>query len=77
MRVLRSKVPSAVCDLNDEQAARWREGGQTVWNEDAKDRLLSARAIARRDHEAAGTPAELAAQTGFPARDIEWEAEAG
>ena len=79
MRLLWGKVPSAVCDLKDEQAARWCEGDQTVWNEDAKAQPLSARAIARRDPEAARTPAEHAARTGRPdpQADLEWEAEVG
>ena len=79
MGLFQRKAPSAVYELNDEQVARWREGDRSAWNEDAKGRPLSARAIARRDREATRTPAELAARMGRPAprADIEWEAEAG
>lgn len=44
-----AKAPTTVYELNDEQVARWREGGQSVWNEDANSRPLPARAIARRE----------------------------
>jgi hypothetical protein len=43
------KAPQMVGDLNDDQVERWREGDNSVWNEDSKGRQLSPRAIARRD----------------------------
>ena len=33
-----AKAPTAVYELADEQVARWREGDQSVWNEDQKGR---------------------------------------
>lgn len=50
MRFLQ-KAPTAVCELNDEQVERWRDGDDSVWNEDNKGRPLSFRALARRDRE--------------------------
>ena len=72
-----AKAPAAVHELNDEQAVRWREGGQSVWTEDAKGRSQPPRAIARRGREASRTPAELAAQVGFPDPQAGLEAEVG
>ena len=72
-----AKSPVAVNELNDEQAARWREGDQSVWKEDSKGRPLPARAIVRRDREATRTPSELAARMGFPDPQADLEAEAG
>ena len=77
MRWFRAKSPALVYELNHEQVARWREGDQSVWNEDAKGRPLPARAIVRRDHEASRTPAELAAQMGRPDLQADLETEAG
>jgi hypothetical protein len=45
------KAPTAVYELNDEQVERWREGDDSVWNEDSKGRPLSFRALARRERE--------------------------
>jgi hypothetical protein len=56
MRWFWAKAPAAVYELNDEQVARWREGDQFIWNEDAKGRPLPARAIAWRHREASRTP---------------------
>jgi hypothetical protein len=43
------KAPETVGDLNLDQVERWRDGDETVWNEDSRGRQLSPRAIARRD----------------------------
>jgi hypothetical protein len=43
-----AKAPTAVYELNDEQVERWREGDQSVWNEDAKGRPLSFNALVER-----------------------------
>jgi hypothetical protein len=45
------KAPTAVYELNDEQAERWRKGDDSVWNEDSKGRPLSFRALARHERE--------------------------
>jgi hypothetical protein len=66
-----TKAPGAVYELSDEQVVRWREGDQTVWNEDRKGRPLPPRAVARRDR------AEARAEKQLGLRDAEWEAEAG
>ena len=56
-----SKAPRMVGDLNQDQVERWREGDESVWNEDAKGRPLSQRAIARRDAKEAKLERELEA----------------
>lgn len=78
MGLFQRKALSALYELNDEQMVRWREGDRSAWNEDANGRPLSALTIARRDPEAARTPAEYPARTGRPdpQADLEWEAEA-
>jgi hypothetical protein len=45
------KAPTAVYELNDEQVERWREGDDSVWNEDSKGRPLSFRALASRERD--------------------------
>ena len=37
------RAPTAVYELNDEQVERWRQGDDSVWNEDSKGRPLSLR----------------------------------
>jgi hypothetical protein len=44
-------APTAVYELNDEQVERWREGDDSVWNEDSKGRPLSLRALAGRERQ--------------------------
>jgi hypothetical protein len=58
------KAPTAVYELNDEQVQRWRDGDDSVWNQDSKGRPLSFLALARRERQ------ERRAER-------EWEAEAG
>lgn len=43
-----AKAPTAVHELSDEQVARWREGDQSVWDQDRKGRPLSFNALAER-----------------------------
>ena len=44
-----AKAPTAVYELSDGQMARWREGDQSVWNENRKGRPLSFTALAERE----------------------------
>lgn len=43
-----AKAPTAVYELPDEQVARWREGDQSVWDQDRKGRPLSFNVLAER-----------------------------
>jgi hypothetical protein len=58
------KAPTAVYELNDEQVERWREGDDSVWNEDSKGRPLSFRALARRDREERRAERECETEAG-------------
>ena len=58
------KAPTAVYELNDEQAERWREGDASVWNEDSKGRPLSFRALARREREERRAERECETEAG-------------
>jgi hypothetical protein len=51
------KAPTAVYELNDEQVERWREGDDSVWNEDSKGRPLSFRALTAASARNGGTSA--------------------
>ena len=55
-----AKAPTAVYELNDEQVARWREGDQSVWDEDRKGRPLSFNALAERERNEARLEREMA-----------------
>jgi hypothetical protein len=52
------KAPTAVYELNDEQVERWRQGDDSVWNEDRKGRPPSFRALARRERQNGGAERE-------------------
>jgi hypothetical protein len=58
------KAPTAVYELNDEQVERWREGDDSVWNEDSKGRPLSFRALARRECEEQRAERECETEAG-------------
>jgi hypothetical protein len=58
------KAPTAVYELNDEQVARWREGDDSVWNEDSKGRPLSLRALARRERQERRAERDCEAEAG-------------
>ena len=58
------KAPTAVYELNDEQVERWREGDDSVWNEDSKGRPLSLRALARRERQERRAERECEAEAG-------------
>jgi len=44
-----SKAPQMVGDLNQDQLERWRDGDESVWDENSKGQPLSQRQIAHRD----------------------------
>jgi hypothetical protein len=58
------KALTAVYELHDEQVERWREGDDSVWNEDSKGRPLSFRALARRDREEQRAERECETEAG-------------
>jgi hypothetical protein len=58
------KAPTAVYGLNDEQVERWREGDDSVWNEDSKGRPLSFRALARRERQERRAERECETEAG-------------
>jgi hypothetical protein len=58
------KAPTAVYELNDEQVERWRDGDDSVWNEDSKGRPLSFRALARREREEQRAERECETEAG-------------
>ena len=43
------RAPEMVGELNDDQVQRWRDGDDTVWDEDSRGRRLGQRAVSRRD----------------------------
>jgi hypothetical protein len=59
-----AKAPTAVYELSDEQAERWRDGDQTVWNEDSKGRQLSFNALAERQRAEAREEREYEREAG-------------
>jgi endonuclease YncB( thermonuclease family) len=59
-----AKAPTAVYELSDEQVARWRDGDQTVWNEDRKGRQLSSNALAKRQRAEAREEREYGREAG-------------
>jgi hypothetical protein len=74
------KAPEMVGDLSDDQVDRWREGDETVWNEDRKGRQLSPRATERRDAQPGGWAAikSVWKGQGIPsseASEVAWDAD--
>jgi hypothetical protein len=59
-----AKALTAVYELSDEQVVRWRDGDQTVWNEDSKGRQLSFNALAERERNERRLERELDREAG-------------